>query len=488
MAGRNDPCPCGSGRKYKKCCERVIALRSAQLGREAQEMKEKSALLTRLNTWFERQKRGQEIQKEWMHRFKEAFGIPNSGALPQQFHYTFRFWLLFDAPCMDGERPITCFQQVVGNQREEQRWLTEFSQLVLGCFEVLDVNEDEVMLRSCSDKEVYSTKVFQPIKSGMLVIGRLSRLGNRYELFGPYTSFVSEMRGEILMHLEKHVQQEKSLGQKFWQQRGLNVLGWSMRRAQEIEKIEQAIASVQTEKEVAPTVDPFLLPPNPDLLEAEEQELPPFVMDQLEQFFVQHVSSLQERTQELYSDSLQLFFDYTAQYFGKSFLWSKLTEEVLAHFCSVWYIDQGIGNPIRSKIFLNTLKYLFRWLHEEEISDVYSSYKSVYTSLIHTLPIAFEAKRWLIRYGIEKEKGQDPTLSGLYMWGLSSSRCCLAINGKWLPLHLENHPPGWAEDCFWLRGTVVVGPEGGSLARVDGVYPIISVMKSESVHKNEAGS
>jgi uncharacterized protein YecA (UPF0149 family) len=20
MAGRNDPCPCGSGKKYKKCC------------------------------------------------------------------------------------------------------------------------------------------------------------------------------------------------------------------------------------------------------------------------------------------------------------------------------------------------------------------------------------------------------------------------------------------------------------------------------------
>jgi len=22
MAGRNDPCPCGSGKKYKKCCLR----------------------------------------------------------------------------------------------------------------------------------------------------------------------------------------------------------------------------------------------------------------------------------------------------------------------------------------------------------------------------------------------------------------------------------------------------------------------------------
>ncbi|HBE45645.1 MAG TPA: hypothetical protein DDW17_09465 [Deltaproteobacteria bacterium] len=23
--GRNDPCPCGSGKKYKKCCGKVVA-------------------------------------------------------------------------------------------------------------------------------------------------------------------------------------------------------------------------------------------------------------------------------------------------------------------------------------------------------------------------------------------------------------------------------------------------------------------------------
>lgn len=28
-AGRNDPCPCGSGNKYKKCCLRVPAANSA---------------------------------------------------------------------------------------------------------------------------------------------------------------------------------------------------------------------------------------------------------------------------------------------------------------------------------------------------------------------------------------------------------------------------------------------------------------------------
>ena len=30
MPGRNDPCPCGSGLKFKKCCGAVIAIESAQ--------------------------------------------------------------------------------------------------------------------------------------------------------------------------------------------------------------------------------------------------------------------------------------------------------------------------------------------------------------------------------------------------------------------------------------------------------------------------
>jgi hypothetical protein len=31
---RNDPCPCGSGKKYKKCCGRVIALQPIEPSRE----------------------------------------------------------------------------------------------------------------------------------------------------------------------------------------------------------------------------------------------------------------------------------------------------------------------------------------------------------------------------------------------------------------------------------------------------------------------
>ena len=32
-AGRNDPCPCGSGKKYKKCCAAKMQRREQQRGR-----------------------------------------------------------------------------------------------------------------------------------------------------------------------------------------------------------------------------------------------------------------------------------------------------------------------------------------------------------------------------------------------------------------------------------------------------------------------
>ena len=35
--GRNDPCPCGSGKKYKRCCLEVDARRAEEMERPARE-------------------------------------------------------------------------------------------------------------------------------------------------------------------------------------------------------------------------------------------------------------------------------------------------------------------------------------------------------------------------------------------------------------------------------------------------------------------
>ncbi|MFC6037958.1 YecA family protein [Paenisporosarcina macmurdoensis] len=66
MVGRNDPCPCGSGKKYKKCCERKQAVsiedvRTEELDRVLQtfydeypERKDLSDLLAVINDWKSR--------------------------------------------------------------------------------------------------------------------------------------------------------------------------------------------------------------------------------------------------------------------------------------------------------------------------------------------------------------------------------------------------------------------------------------------------
>lgn len=50
-SGRNDPCPCGSGQKYKRCClprdqaaERAVAAGAAALGREAESSRASAAI------------------------------------------------------------------------------------------------------------------------------------------------------------------------------------------------------------------------------------------------------------------------------------------------------------------------------------------------------------------------------------------------------------------------------------------------------------
>ena len=74
MVGRNDPCPCGSGKKYKKCCERKQAIsieevRTEELDRVLQtfydeypERKDLSDLLTVINEW--KSKLGKYLHEE----------------------------------------------------------------------------------------------------------------------------------------------------------------------------------------------------------------------------------------------------------------------------------------------------------------------------------------------------------------------------------------------------------------------------------------
>ncbi|MFC4546009.1 YecA family protein [Paenactinomyces guangxiensis] len=478
MVGRNDPCPCGSGKKYKKCCERVITFSSAEKARELRDSRLKNELLLNLNQWF-LARCSPEMQLEWADRFKKLLRFPLDQPIPRDFFFSFRFWLLFDAPCLNRKRPVESWMSTIRNAPAKERLARNFCNAPFTCYEIKEIREEGMLFRSLIDDVEYEVKKGETVPREKLVFTRLIRMGNRYELFGPYTSFVHEMRGEILVQLEKYTHQRDEHQDFTARENGWRVLGWSIQRAKELEKMEK-LASSPPEILESMKETPFWGTMEP---KGEDQVLPGRIMQHLEQFFVSHVARLQKGTQAFYSRSLDLLYKYLSIRYGQSFDWSVLNEDALVHFLSFWYLDHTKTSPNGSKIFLNTLKHLFRWLEAEGITDVYQTFKKVYVLLIRSLPTTVEAKNWIKENAIVPEyrgsSGGEP--SGMYMLAVSSTGPVLFVEDKWVPVHLLGFPDIYADNRFWVRGCIEVKSSGCYFTKVEGVYPMILIDKQLQV-------
>lgn len=294
------------------------------------------------------------------------------------------------------------------------------------------------------------------------------------EQIGPYISFVHEMRGEILVQLEKYNQHDKGSQEFTARNNGWRVLGWSIKRAKELEKVEKFVVSQDVFEIENLHTQPFVEQ------EAHSQGLSVTIMGHFDQFFMTCVSPLQKRTQELYGRSMELLYQYLSTRFGKSFEWSMLNEEVLLHFLTVWYLDHNRPTPVASKVFLNTLKKLFMWLTEEKIAEVYPIFRRVYCSLIRLLPITIEARKWMKENGIQpKLHSTDQEKVGIYQLTTSSSSPVVLVDDKWVPIRLNGYPPMWEENSFWVRGSLIENNGNRWFTRIDNVYPVVHLDRSK---------
>ncbi|SFS79819.1 YecA family protein [Marininema halotolerans] len=484
MAGRNDPCPCGSGKKYKKCCERVVAIQSAEKLREKRELQGKTELLGELDRWFEA-KVFREVEWQWTRKFKEDLQLEEARPLPQEYSYSFRFWMLFDAFFNDGKRVVELWKDSLAHQPDVYQQAEELCNIRLDGYEVSEVEGETVTLCSLSEGQLYRVHLTETVRPGMLMFARLCRLGNRHELFGPYTSFGDEMRGEMDVYLKNEAHKNGGQHRGVLQKNSLQVVGGLMQRAREMEHLRNAVpATAPIIDEAVPaelTVEEPIITektPESDLphfvhVYEEERVVPDVVNQQMGQFEVKFVSQFQMKTREYYGDSLRWFKEYIALHFGRSFTWMDLTEESLSHFFGVWYVEKKNSGPIRAKILLNTLKGLFKWLQEEAICDVYSTFARVYRSFIRSLPLTFEARRWLIENGIMEEGDASMAISGSYRVAISSGGSTVDMGERWLPIemNLRGLPPTWMESQFWVRGSIVVQNNSSYFTAIEIVYP-----------------
>ncbi|SDW08291.1 SEC-C motif-containing protein [Marininema mesophilum] len=494
MAGRNDPCPCGSGKKYKRCCERVVAIQSAEKLREKRELQGKTELLGELDRWFE-VSLFREVEWQWTRTFKEDLQLEVTQPLPADYTFTFRFWMLFDAFYMDGRRVVEIWKDSLEHKSEVHRQAEEMCNIRLDGYEVREVNGESISLCSFSDDQLYRVHLAEPVRPGMLMFARLCRLGNRHELFGPYTSFGDEMRGEMDVYLKNEAQKSGGLNREFLQKNSLQVVGGLMQRAREMDQLKKVIPAAPIIDETVPVIqeeEPRTLEQEPipenhlpqgTLVSEEDRVVPDVVNQQMGQFELKFVSKFQEKTREYYGKSLILLKEYIATHFGRTFTWIELTEESLAHFFGVWYVERKGAGSIRSKILLNTLKGLFKWLQDEAICDVYTAFAKVYRSLIRSLPLALEARRWLKENGVLKGEDTYTPLEGIYRVSISSGGATLDMGERWVPvqMNLRGLPPTWMENWFWVKGPVIMKKNESYFTDIETVYPCLDVPQLETV-------
>ncbi len=127
-AGRNEPCPCGSGRKYKKCCLPTEESKHAERRRLTQVHRMDAELVFRLSDFA-----AQEFPEAWSKLKREVHRWP----LPETFTAPMSVYL-FD---VDDSTVADAFLADAGQRctPEEQRWLEAQRRSWLSIWEVEDV-------------------------------------------------------------------------------------------------------------------------------------------------------------------------------------------------------------------------------------------------------------------------------------------------------------------------------------------------------------
>jgi hypothetical protein len=101
--GRNDPCPCGSGEKYKKCCGKVIALAPTAVSSVKRECGECTACC---DGWMASTIRGHEMKPGTRCHFVTDGGCAIYDERPQSPCRNFTCeWVLPNSPFPDEFRP-----------------------------------------------------------------------------------------------------------------------------------------------------------------------------------------------------------------------------------------------------------------------------------------------------------------------------------------------------------------------------------------------
>lgn len=123
--GRNDPCPCGSGKKYKHCCLNKKNIIQLDEFRQEKFYQEKHALVKKIRTFI-----SEQIPFQKYHQLRSQFNERTNNCIsPEEEESFFVFWLFFFHRFENNLRGIEWFYEINGRRlaKDEvvmaKRWL-----------------------------------------------------------------------------------------------------------------------------------------------------------------------------------------------------------------------------------------------------------------------------------------------------------------------------------------------------------------------------
>jgi tetratricopeptide (TPR) repeat protein len=205
--GRNDPCPCGSGKKFKKCC----LLKESPAPPAGQPSAPDQRLRARLVEYVQRSLPRADMDRAMRDFFGEDFDFAQrtlvvSEATEEQWP-AFLEWLIHDFRLGTGETPIARFLAERGKSvpGEERGILEEWQDAIVGLHEVVDLEPGKSLtLRNVFDGRTFRVReVRGSLSAGRwdILTHRIIRVNGEPRLSGLGLAFRAADREKLLAHI-----------------------------------------------------------------------------------------------------------------------------------------------------------------------------------------------------------------------------------------------------------------------------------------------
>ena len=205
--GRNDPCPCGSGKKYKHCC-----LRKETTGKSEAMSRDRAwdTMIDKLLDFSRRPQFGQELASAFDIFWNKVYTIEQVNDLAPTQIMDFLDWYVHDYPtAADGIRIVEIFseQEAPALSVQERDLLQADSEALFSALEVTELEEGKSigLLDVFQDLEAHvrHTPSLQGIAVGHLLLARLATSGE----FSRFSWISTLVPPEVQDDLNNHVRE-----------------------------------------------------------------------------------------------------------------------------------------------------------------------------------------------------------------------------------------------------------------------------------------